>query len=924
MRIRRAELGRLTPLAKGAFGAVFRAEEFLLAGDEVPLAYKEFTADQAEQVHTLESAVVFRAELNPENRAELDLYTAWPRALVEDPNGSVVGLLMPLIPREFFCRMEDPDTGELRDKPLEMAWLATSTAQREAVQIDLRNADRFERLALLAQLAYILAWLHEHGWVFGDLGLRNVVFALDPPKVMLLDCDGAAALTDFHRRQTTTPFWDPPELTPRGQQRLQDTVTDVYKLGLTILRCLLPGKGAMAATSPAPLAAVLDDEGVDLVSRALSAERSSRPTARELYAYLYDQIPEVMRGWLPPVSALRAPIRRLAGVRSDVPSAEDLFRGPTDAETLADLIAATETAAPLAIALIGDWGSGKSSVMLQVQRRIDVLAEMSRNNPGRSLFASNVRQVRFNAWDYGDDNVWTGIVEHLFRALATDPGPPASPPDPRVAEAERGRLRTLLADREAEERRLADELQAVDEAAVPRGYLAGLSSPARVMRVLAAAISELGHDARGKVEILLGWAVLGAAAAGAWLLWGSLIGSAVTALAAVTAPAVAAGRRLRDWHHAGMRVIDAQRSNLDARQRRLRREIAQLKERLAVADAAARLAAFLADRSDDGAYRQYRSLFSQVRNDLARLSADLDEARREWLADGSGGTPPLERIVLYIDDLDRCPPRKVVEVLEAVHLMLALDLFVVVVAVDARWLIRSLEHHYRELFSYPDAPAAGRSGADPNDVASPADYLDKIFQIPFTLTPPPPSAMASYLRSLLPLPAVPDSPPASSMDADSDDVPQPGSPAQSPRSESGGPDTGRTPMPVPVPSAPDISVPDLRPLGLHLTRHEVDFMTRMSAILPTPRAAKKLANLYRLVRIGIPETQLPEFAGSQSGGPFQVVQTLLAMLVANPDAALYVFQQIMSAPADSNTLDILHAIQEDTESPAACAQCQRL
>jgi hypothetical protein len=55
----------------------------------------------------------------------------------------------------------------------------------------------------------------------------------------------------------------------------------------------------------------------------------------------------------------------------------------------------------------------------------------------------------------------------------------------------------------------------------------------------------------------------------------------------------------------------------------------------------------------------------------------------------------------------------VIEVLEAVHLMLALELFVVVVAVDARWLIRSLEYHYRELFSTgtdkaPPCPLAHR------------------------------------------------------------------------------------------------------------------------------------------------------------------------------------------------------------------------
>ncbi len=63
-----------------------------------------------------------------------------------------------------------------------------------------------------------------------------------------------------------------------------------------------------------------------------------------------------------------------AGVRSDVPSERDLIAATSDVETLADLIAAAETSPPLAIALIGDWGVGKSSVMLQIQRRIEVLA----------------------------------------------------------------------------------------------------------------------------------------------------------------------------------------------------------------------------------------------------------------------------------------------------------------------------------------------------------------------------------------------------------------------------------------------------------------------------------------------------------------------------------------------------------------------
>lgn len=64
-----------------------------------------------------------------------------------------------------------------------------------------------------------------------------------------------------------------------------------------------------------------------------------------------------------------------------------------------------------------------------------------------------------------------------------------------------------------------------------------------------------------------------------------------------------------------------------------------------------------------------------------------EEAAGEAVDTGSS-PKPVERIVLYIDDLDRCPPKRVVEVLEAVHLLLAFPLFVVVVGVDVRWVSR--------------------------------------------------------------------------------------------------------------------------------------------------------------------------------------------------------------------------------------------
>ena len=41
--------------------------------------------------------------------------------------------------------------------------------------------------------------------------------------------------------------------------------------------------------------------------------------------------------------------------------------------------------------------------------------------------------------------------------------------------------------------------------------------------------------------------------------------------------------------------------------------------------------------------------------------------------------------------------------LEAIHLLLALELFVVVVAVDPRWLLQALHSHYRDQLTAPEA-----------------------------------------------------------------------------------------------------------------------------------------------------------------------------------------------------------------------------
>ena len=193
-------------------------------------------------------------------------------------------------------------------------------------------------------------------------------------------------------------------------------------------------------------------------------------------------------------------------------------------------------------------------------------------------------------------------------------------------------------------------------------------------------------------------------------------------------------------------------------------------ERLAIASGdfhsttgTGRLVRFVQSRASDGHYASHQGLVSTVRKDFEELSSGLtyrqsgdvgagqdqsedrlyDEEIRALLADNRDllsdddknrlndllkppeyPEKPFERIVLYIDDLDRCPADKVVEVLQAVHMLLAFPLFVVFVAVDVRWVAGSLRGQYASMFA---------GGAADSHRPQATDYLEKIFQLPYWL-----------------------------------------------------------------------------------------------------------------------------------------------------------------------------------------------
>jgi hypothetical protein len=492
-----------------------------------------------------------------------------------------------------------------------------------------------------------------------------------------------------------------------------------------------------------------------------------------------------------------------------IDSGRDHIGIATEADAFARLIASCDLTPPLAIALFGDWGSGKSFLMSAIQNRIDALTKRVARRPQRDVRVwKRIKQIDFNAWEYVQGNLWASLLQNIFTELGTmklqlvdswrapvEEQLAAAREDVKGGEikvaAARDHVETLESKvKEAElaaetageqaaaaaddERRLEAEKQGRDAlkrfwGQVPEA-LAGQSGTDLVVAIrqaraelergkaLAAYWKDWRHVALVSLGLLIApviavflalvpqistkWAAIGG------LL--SLVPVITASLRAATRWTVGVAKELESAEAAVQERLDApvvaaQHAVDDAREvaASAREDLARAQEELRLSqlhtvDLDSELASltpgrilvnFADQRSTE--YGRRLGLLGQVRKDLENLEGSILNNNRRLLA---GEVPPEEersddvppnRIVLYIDDLDRCPPAKVVEVLEAVHLLLAFELFVVVVAVDSRWLSSALVDRLVAL-----QPRA----ADP-DQPTTHDYLEKIFQLPFWVQP---------------------------------------------------------------------------------------------------------------------------------------------------------------------------------------------
>lgn len=278
-----------------------------------------------------------------------------------------------------------------------------------------------------------------------------------------------------------------------------------------------------------------------------------------------------------------------------------------------------------------------------------------------------------------------------------------------------------------------------------------------------------------------------------------------------------------------------------------------------------------------------RQLLAKHIEQLILESGDLlEDAEKDTLQEISAvpSQPKavFQRIVLYIDDLDRCPPDQVINVLQAIHLLLSFPLFVVFVAVDVRWLRKSLTTEYAGLLG-------GGSGADGTATAS--DYLEKIFQLPYWVRAMEPDGTRQILRDRMgPEKATSRKSADLSLPVDIDHPgDQPGKGPGVPTLESIV-DPGTS-----VPTSPD----QQSAVSLDLTTEERAFIEEIAETLDgSPRRTLRFINSYRIIKASLDDDALTLL--EEQG--FAALATLLAISVSADEAYPLIVSALTSGKAD--------------------------
>lgn len=619
-------------------------------------------------------------------------------------------------------------------------------------------------------------------------------------------------------------------------------------------------------------------------------------------------------------------------------SPNDLLEINNEIEVFARLLAQKDLHPPFAIALFGDWGSGKSFFINHLQLKIKQLSgsKIVRKNSEELYYCKNIIHIPFNSWAYMDANLWIGFMACIFEKI-----------DEYItglskAKKLRKDLKSQLSNEfefvkgqkiamELEKNGLEEKKEKLEKAIevekekldIEIKKLKNESWSERLNLIWA----KLDISEKSKLELkefgispemlektayeeiprkiksfknytkqffslsvpqLIGWAIL----IGGMLVaifvshtkwFNDVIHKSVTIISTilmgVAGMTIKIGVALRYFKpyidqalkvqlDFNQKVKEAEREHQDkitrfhiekettsieieklqAKLDKVNSELNDIDYTLHHALDAKLLTEFIRRRTSSTDYNDKLGIVSIIRKDLETLSElfidqkinpllpqqelEILKEKKEKLAkikDEFSGEP-IERIILYIDDLDRCADNKVLEVLQAVHLLMAFPLFTVVVGVDKRCVTNALfQNQDSKYFKLHDTNYSKIEPIEPDE------YLEKIFQIPFQIKEPSNEAVNIMIEALL----------ERDLETSDEDLNGGG------EEEIIEPDKRVNIEPIMTKSdvIPQSAKLNIGPEDLKINKFELEFIKGLSHLIGTsPRTVKRFINLYRLIK----------------------------------------------------------------------------
>lgn len=627
----------------------------------------------------------------------------------------------------------------------------------------------------------------------------------------------------------------------------------------------------------------------------------------------------------------------IAGLVSDSDKGTDYLDITKDVNAFARVIAAKSFEPPLAIALFGKWGSGKSFFMRKLKEQITKLS----SNKTEGIYCEGIAHIHFNAWSYMDSNLWASIVTKIFEELNEYIS------ENRKVDIEKKEIEKLLTDKlsiakeeigileskkesvvlqinslEAKRKTISKELdekikkvktdtvwQIIENAdrefkakekilaalkendsyiktesdlknIIPEKYW---NDPETTYQLAKSRFTFLKEFFRkDKIQTNLIWLAvilsiilftpmilelfslqiskmnfLIPQAALSLLITGGAIWRRAETVYNELQPVIASFWKVKESHES---KIKEAKSKFEQEEKALKLEIEKGKSevlliqeqiqkaetiktdldfRINNAFATEALYSFIDRRSKSEDYKKHLGLISIIRKDFEILNDLFTDHNQEAEKIKNAKEfrekfkKPLERIILYIDDLDRCPEENVVQVLEAVNLLMAFPLFVVVVGVDSRWVKNALIKKHALQFT---GKLNGNEILDTNlEQIEPLNYLEKIFQIPFHLKDAKDTSVKDMIKKL------------------AQSKVQIAGVVKEKYVEDGyvvegyvGPQTTDTKK---METSPTDAILIDKPEALILTDDEIALMQDMSEVIGNnPRAVKRFVNIYRIIK----------------------------------------------------------------------------